>query len=204
MFYGLKGTVTHIDKDFIGLDCNDVIYRIFVSLVTKKELLEESKKIFLYTYTNVKENSVEIFGFKTTEELFCFKLLLSVSGVGTRICMSILSGISVFEIISAVASNDAGVFQKIGGVGSKLACRIVLELKDKIKNFNGGITKEQKNNAPRCDFLASSTATEAIDALFSLGYSRERATSIVSSFDSSLPVEELIRLSLRFIANKRF
>lgn len=204
VFYGLRGKVIHVDKNFVALDCGGVVYRVFVSFVTKNELSDKKTEDFLYTYTNIRENSVEIFGFKTKNEYFCFKLLLSVSGVGSRICMGILSAVDSNSVISAIASGNSQIFRDVSGVGPKLALRIVLELKDKVKKLSFNSLMDQSKGTFQCETLNSSSATEAVNALFSLGYSREHAMSVVTSLDSSLSTEDLIRLSLKSIARKKF
>lgn len=190
MFYSLCGNLLHIGKDFVAIDCSGVSYLVFVSFNTKKDLPNKNEQVFLYTYTNIRENSVEIFGFKTQEEHSCFTLLISVSGVGSRICLAILSELLPENIIYAIASNNPKVLTKTNGVGLKLASRIILELKDRIKNL------ESK------DCASLFISEEAISALMSLGYKKDQAIKAISKLDNSLPTEELIRLSLKSMSRR--
>lgn len=197
MFYSLRGSLIHKGKDFVAVECSGVSYLVFVSENTKRQLLDEGEEIFLYTYTNIRENSVEIFGFNTQEEHSCFVLLTSVSGVGARICLAILSRFLPKDIFLAVVSNNPKMLTEAIGVGTKLASRIVLELKDKVKKLHF-TTKDFERALDE----PSLSHKEAVGALLSLGYSKDQATRVVLSFDGSLSVEELIKLSLKSMAGR--
>lgn len=152
----------------------------------------------LYTYLHVREDNVELFGFATEQELNCFKMLISVSGVGPKAGLAILSDTNPERFALTVATGDYKAFTKTKGVGPKLAQRVVLELKDKI-------SKEQLSSAGNAevDFEAvtsGSNTSEAISALVVLGYSQTEAASVVAKLDPSLSVEELIRQSLKKMA----
>ena len=152
----------------------------------------------LYTYLHVREDNVELFGFATEQELNCFKMLISVSGVGPKAGLAILSDTNPERFALTVATGDYKAFTKTKGVGPKLAQRVVLELKDKI-------SKEQLSSAGNAevDFEAvtsGSNTSEAISTLVVLGYSQTEAASAVAKLDPSLSVEELIRQSLKKMA----
>ncbi|MDR3179171.1 MAG: Holliday junction branch migration protein RuvA [Oscillospiraceae bacterium] len=202
MFYSLRGMLSCVEKDFVSVECAGIGYKVFVSSMTKRKLPSQNNQVFLYTYTNMRENSIEIFGFKTKEEEFCFKMLSSVSGVGPKICLSILSEFLPEEIFLSIKSNSPKVLTRVNGVGLKLASRIILELKDKVKTVDFNIFSNKDSLKEKLRISSSCSSNKAIEALVSLGYSKEQAVLLVSSFDSSLSAEELIRLSLKSTLRK--
>ena len=138
---------------------------------------------------------MELFGFADTEELTCFRQLTTVSGVGPKVGLAILSELTPQRVVLAIAAGDHKALTKASGVGPKLAQRIVLELTDKVKKMavqEGGFVPEQAGVVS-----ASANTAAAVNALTVLGYSATDAASVASKFDSSLPVEEIIRLSLK-------
>ncbi|HCR44749.1 MAG TPA: Holliday junction branch migration protein RuvA, partial [Ruminococcaceae bacterium] len=155
---------------------------------------EEAK---LYTYLNVREDALDLFGFATITELNCFKMLTGVNGVGPKAGLAILSELTPEKVAAAVATGDSKLLTRANGVGPKLAKRIALELKDKVKSFGAADGFE-----PSAVISASSNAEKAAEALAVLGYAPSDASLAVGRFDSSLPVEELIRLSLKELGGK--
>lgn len=198
MIYSVKGKIIHKDTDIAVIECGGVGYACRTTLATLSQIGRTGDDTMLYTYLHVREDSVELFGFATEQELNCFKMLITVSGVGPKAGLAILSDTNPERFALNVATGDYKAFTKTKGVGNKLAQRVVLELKDKI-------TKEQLASAggEAADFAAvtgGSNTSEAISALVVLGYSQTEAASAVAGLDSSLPVEELIRLSLKKMA----
>ena len=151
----------------------------------------------------IREDAVDLFCFATSEELECFKLLTSVSGVGSKFALAILSSLTPDQVALAIASQDTTALTKAKGIGSKLAQRIVMELKDKIaKDFayigeKSGVDLGAVTNS-------SSNANEAIAALVVLGYSQSEAATAVSRLDGSLAVDELIRGALKSLSSHKF
>ena len=145
---------------------------------------------------------MELFGFATTAELNCFNMLTAVSGVGPRVGLAILSELAPEQVALAVASGDAKTLTRASGVGVKLAQRIALELKDKVKKMgvsgDASFAPGQAGGVPS----ASDNAGKAVSALAVLGYTPSEAASVVAKFDSALPTEELIRLSLREMGSR--
>ena len=141
---------------------------------------------------NVREDAVDLFGFSSLAELNCFKLLTSVSGVGPKVGLAILSVLSPEQVAVAVAAGDFKTLTMAQGVGNKLAQRVILELKDKLKALGGG----EEVTAAAGVVNAAGNAAEAMNALTVLGYTPSDVAPVVAKFDSSLPVEELIRLTL--------
>lgn len=199
MIYSLNGKLVHKEAGLAVVECGGVGYACRTTYSTLSQLTV-NKDAFLYTYMSVREDAVELFGFATKQELGCFRQLLSVTGVGPKAALAILSDISPEKFAIVVATGDHKAIAKTKGVGPKLSQRIILELKDKI-------SKEQLSSAG-ADSLADTAAAvggnvgEAIAALTVLGYSQTEAVTAVSKLDSSLPVEELIKQSLKQMALK--
>lgn len=199
MIYSLNGRLVHKEAGLAVVECGGVGYACRTTYSTLSQLTV-NKDAFLYTYMSVREDAVELFGFATKQELGCFRQLLSVTGVGPKAALAILSDISPEKFAIVVATGDHKAIAKTKGVGPKLSQRIILELKDKI-------SKEQLSSAG-ADSLADTAAAvggnvgEAIAALTVLGYSQTEAVTAVSKLDSSLPVEELIKQSLKQMALK--
>lgn len=198
MIYSVKGKIIHKGTDVAVIECGGVGYACRTTLSTLSQIGRTGEDAMLYTYLHVREDNVELFGFSSEQELNCFKMLISVSGVGPKAGLAILSDTNPERFALTAATGDYKAFTKTKGVGSKLAQRIVLELKDKI-------TKEQLSGADDSIEIYESAAggsnsSEAISALVVLGYSRTEAVSAVAKFDPSLSVEELIRQSLKKMA----
>ena len=197
MFYSLNGELIHIEPGIVVIECMGVGYKCLTTINTQKRLPAVGEKVKLYTHLNVREDAVELFGFYDKNELGCFKMLTSVSGVGAKVGLGILSELSHEQVAMAIASGDSKTLTRSPGVGNKLAQRIILELKDKLKKL-GAI--DSKTSRAVGVISSSGNTTEAINALSVLGYVPAEIAGIVAKFDSSLPVEELIKLSLKELA----
>ena len=197
MFYSLTGKIVHTEPGFAVVDVGGVAFKCATSMGTLRTLRLNGSAT-LYTHLNVREDALDLFGFATQAELNCFKLLTAISGVGPKAGLAILSELSPEEVALAAAGGDVKRFCRANGVGPKLAQRIVLELKDKVVDFSTGELG--------ADFLqpggpsSSGNAAQAVEALATLGYSPTDAAAAVGRLDSSLPVEELIRLALKGFA----
>lgn len=192
MFYSVKGTLTHTEPGFAVVECGGVGFKCFTSLSTQRSLPAIGGEVKLYTHLNVREDALDLFGFSTVSELNCFKMLTGVSGVGPKAALAILSELTPEQVAAAVATGDSKALTRASGVGAKLAQRIALELRDRVKGL-----KMSGGPVPSGVVSASSNAGAAVNALTVLGYSPTEAAAAVARFDSALPVEELIRLSLR-------
>ena len=153
----------------------------------------------LYTHLNVREDAMDLFGFSTKNELSCFKMLTSVSGVGAKVGLAILSELTYEQVAMAIASGDSKTLTRAAGVGNKLAQRIILELKDKLKNSGTSLDSVSMGS----NISAAGNASEAVKALNVLGYSTSDAAPIVAKLDSSLSVEEMIRAALKAMAGRK-
>ena len=187
MIYSLTGTLVHTEPGAAVVDVGGVAFRCMTSMNTLRGLPRLSEKVTLYTYLNVREDALDLFGFATKGEL------TSISGVGPKVGLAILSQLSPEDVALAAAAGDAKRFTKASGVGQKLAQRIVLELKDKVGALSGSVSMEgiPQPGGPS----ASGNASQAVEALVTLGYSTSEAAAVVGKLDSALPPEELIRLA---------
>lgn len=191
MYYYIKGTLVQKSDNYIVVDTNGIGYMINTSLTTLNDLGSSGAEVTIYTYLHVREDAMELFGFSSQEEKNMFVHLISVSGVGPKAALSILSVASPAKFAVAVVTNDVKTITKASGVGPKLAQRIILELKDKLKTDELGI-----DNSEEISFDASDNRSEAVSALIVLGYSPADAQKAVSKTDASLDVEEIIKKAL--------
>ena len=198
MIYSVTGKLIQSTQDFAVIECGGVGYACNTTLSTIGQIQGLQGDVTLYTSMVVREDDVSLYGFATLDELQAFKLLLSVSGVGPKAGLAILSVCTPQSFALAVASGDAKTFTKAKGIGPKVAQRIVLELKDKVSKET-----ELMGENIGVDFSATSTgnASEAISALVVLGYSQSEAAKFVSKLDPETPVEDMIKQSLRGLAS---
>lgn len=198
MIYNLRGKLTACDINFIVVECGGVGFKCFTSLNTAKQLGEIGKEINVFTHLAVREDAMDLYAFATTAELDAFKLLITVSGIGPKAAVAILSELTPDRLALCIASSDAKSITAAQGVGKKTAERVVLELKDKIGSIateaaSATVSNLQKN-------IDNSASAEAIEALVSLGYSQSDAAVVVGSLDSSMSVDEMIRYGLKELA----
>lgn len=201
MIYSLTGSIEESMPGQVVIQCGGVGYLLHVPLTTQGSLPPVGGQGTLYTYLNVSENDVSLFGFATREEREMFILLTSVSGVGPKVGLAILSALPPNRIVLAVSTGDHKAFTVANGVGPKLAQRLVLELKDKIKApavAAGFAMPETAQVGPGADVVA-----QAVAALSTLGYTQSEAMLAVSKIDPGLPVAEVIRLALQGMAGGR-
>ncbi len=198
MLYRLRGSLIHTEPSFAVIECAGVGYKCYTTMNTQRSLPAIGTEAVRYTHMNVREDAVDLFGFSSLAELNCFKLLTSVSGVGPKVGLAILSVLSPEQVAVAVAAGDFKTLTMAQGVGNKLAQRVILELKDKLKALGGG----EEVTAAAGVVNAAGNAAEAMNALTVLGYTPSDVAPVVAKFDSSLPVEELIRLTLKAMAGR--
>lgn len=198
MFYSLTGKIIHTDETSVALLVGGVGFKCFTTRSTLAKInASQNAEETLFTYLNVREDALDLFGFYTNEELDAFKLLLGVSGVGPKAALAILSELTPDSFAVAVASGDTKAITQANGVGPKLAQRIVLELKDKIASVSF-ISEESSNISSAVSQASSKSNTqEAIQALTALGYTQTEASVAISKLDGSLSVEDLIKGALK-------
>ncbi|MEG2814475.1 MAG: Holliday junction branch migration protein RuvA [Oscillospiraceae bacterium] len=195
MIYSVSGTLKLIESNHVVIENNGIGYSIRTSLITVAKLPQVEEQTTLFTYLNVREDAMELFGFADQNELTTFKMLISISGVGPKAAISILSDLTPEKFALCIASNDAKSLTKAQGIGLKTAQRIILELKDKIsKNqIASGVV-----GATISDIAAKTgNASEAISALVVLGYAQSDVTQVITQLDSTISVEEMIKTGLK-------
>lgn len=191
MYYYIKGTLVQKSDNYIVVDANGIGYMINTSLTTLSSVGASGSEVTIYTYLNVREDAMELYGFSAQEEKNMFIHLISVSGVGPKAALNMLSVASPAKLAAAVVTNDVKTITKASGVGPKLAQRVILELKDKLKTEELGIEEDMDVSLDMSD-----NRSEAISALVVLGYSSQDAQKAVSKVDASLEVEEIIKKAL--------
>ena len=195
MIYSVTGKLIHTDAELAVVECGGVGYACRTSLSTLQKIAGK-EEVSLLTYLSVREDGVELFGFADPEELRSFKLLISVSGVGPKAAISILSAMTPQQFALSVATGDAKSFTQVKGIGKKTAERICLELKDKVAGETISVRGQKSIAAP----VGGGSVGEAITALEVLGYSAAEAAGAISRLDPSLSVEELIKGALKQLA----
>ena len=203
MIYCLTGKIVKKSMSAVVLSCGGVGYYAQCPASVAGALPGVGKEATLYTVMSVTENDVSLYGFATEEQQACFEMLTAVSCVGPKVGLAILSVMEPQRVALAISAGDHKAFKAASGVGPKLAQRIVLELKDKVaKGFVDGISLEDVAGAASGE-PATQSASQAIAALVSLGYSQSEAALAISKIDATLPVEEIIKLALRGMAGRR-
>lgn len=191
MIYSVSGKLVHTEADLAVVECGGVGYACKTTLSTLQKIAGE-ESVTLLTHLNVREDAVELFGFADSEELRAFKLLISVSGIGPKAGLAILSAMNPQQFALAVATSDSKTFTQVKGIGKKTAERICLELKDKVAGETISVRGQAAISMPSM----GGNIGEAITALEVLGYSSAEAAGVISKLDPNLPVEELIKKAL--------
>lgn len=189
MFYYIKGTLVYTDPSSAVIDTGGVAYKMTVSASTLSQISFLKNDVKLYTYMAVREDAVDLFGFYTLEELSLFKLLITVSGVGPKAAMGVLSAFTPERFAIVVGSEDVKALSKANGVGAKTAARIILELKDKVAKE---ITRSNLSTIQSGGDLA-----DAQNALMVLGYSKAEAAKALSGVPATIPLEDMIKEALK-------
>lgn len=206
MFHYISGKLALLGQGVAVIDAGGVGYKLTISNTTYDAMpanrsVKEPPTVRLYTYMAVREDGIELFGFATETELASFKLLITVSGVGPKAAMSILSFLSPEKFALAVCTDDKKTIAKANGIGPKTAARIILELKDKLMKEHAGEDLSAMDTASVASAPAGTSRAklaEATDALMVLGYSRAEATAALKDIDvNKCELEEIIRLSLK-------
>lgn len=195
MLYSVRGKLIAIESNAAVVECGGVGYMCQTTMNTLKAV-KLNTEVTLYTYLNVREDAVDLFGFATKAELETFKNLISVSGVGPKAGLAVLSELSPEQVAMAIASDDLKTITRAQGIGKKIAQRIVLELKDKLAKT----AKEDSSFAQAAQNsvnVSAGNVPKAIEALGVLGYSPSDVSPVLATLDSALPVEQLISLTLK-------
>ena len=196
MYYYISGILVTTEPNAAIVDNNGIAYRMTVSGTTLAKLSSKlNEKVKLFTYLNVYQDGIDLFGFWSQEELSAFKLLISVSGIGPKAAMSVLSQMTPEKLAIAVSCGDAKMISRAPGVGAKTAARIILELKDKLAKQ---ISAEDTGFVQKTDLeVPENNMTEALNALLVLGYTRGEAADVLKGMDPALTVEQMITAALK-------
>lgn len=200
MFYSLQGVLLRADQSFAAVDCGGVGFRCSITSSTYRALPKAGERVMLYTHLVVKDDALDLYGFVTEQEKDCFRLLTSVSGVGPKVALAILSDLTPDQLALSIASGDSKAITRANGVGPKLAQRLILELKDKIAGA-AVISSEKGSELQNISVTAGhEPVAEACAALVTLGYSQSEAMQVLGRLDPDLPLEDLVRGALKLLS----
>ena len=199
----IKGSLEMKYKNYIVIDVGGLGYKIFMSESAINSIGEIGEIIKVHTYYRVREDDISIYGFKTQEELRMFELLISVSGVGAKSALVMLSCIEPSEFAIAVISNNIKLLTQVPGIGPKSAQRIILELKDKLKAEQSELDEEKLESKKLNSIKVSENIQEATSGLMVLGYTRKDIEKAFKHLDvENLSVEDLIKKGLILLTAK--
>ena len=199
MLYSVKGELIHIEPNVAVICCGGVGFRCRITMNTARRLPKLGSEAMLFTMMDVREDAIELFGFAEQKELECFKQLLTVTGVGPKAAIAVLSELLPDQVALAAASGDHKAFTRAQGVGPKLAQRIVLEMKDKVAALTSSVGGVE---IPTGNAVSIGNAAEAVKALGVLGFSQSEAAAAVGKLDETMKVEDLVRQALKLLAKK--
>jgi Holliday junction DNA helicase RuvA len=172
----IRGQILYKIPNYVVIDCGGIGYELWISVSTFTELREVGAEATLHVHTHVREDTLQLFGFFEVTEKLLFEKLLTISGIGPKLAITVLSGISAERLVGAIRGSDHATLTKIPGIGKKTAERVVLELKDKLDFLAGFSTPDI--DAPRS---LGGTADDVLSALVNLGYARPVAQKAVES-----------------------
>ncbi len=194
MFYYISGSLALKGDGFAVIDANGVGFKLLTSVYSLEKLSSLGSEVKMYTYMYLREDICDLYGFESEEELNMFMLLISVSGIGPKAALSILSTLPPSGVAIAIASGDTKAITRAQGVGPKVAQRIMLELRDKIKNDDlVAATQDYKEDAS----VSFGATNEAVEALCVLGYSSLEAKKALSGIDMNMDLELIIKEALK-------
>ena len=197
MIYHVNGTLEYCEPSFCVIDCMGVGYKLTISDNTYSSIVGSvGQKAKLLTFLKTSEDGVELFGFKTNDELEAFKLLITVSGVGPKAAMAILSLLTPDRLSMAISSEDTKAIAKANGIGPKTAARVILELRDKIIKMPFTTESPEAITVASVKTAKSANLSEALEALCVLGYTRSDAQRALAGIDPKLDVSKIIPLAL--------
>ena len=199
----IKGIVTHRLVEAVYVNVHDLGYRVYVPSSVQSQL-QVGEETCLYTYTNVREDAIQLYGFLTIEDYELFLMLISVSGVGPKLGLGILSAISPDQFVGLIISGDTKGLQKLPGIGKKSAERLVLELKDKIESLGIAGTFTPSGTISALVKAPVGITEEVVEALMALGYSAQEVQPVVQDvYDGTQEVPELLKQVLAALGKGR-
>jgi Holliday junction DNA helicase RuvA len=201
MIASIRGRLSRKGTDYLIVDVAGIGYQVQVPLSTYYNIPDDGEEVSLHIHTHMREDSLSLFGFLTQEEKDMFLLLMGVSGIGTKLALSILSSLTVLDISHAIQASDDSRLRTIPGIGKKTAARMVLELRDKIKPITPSATSVHSPTTP----ALSGDVEDAVSALVNLGYKKPQAQEALTKVHQGRPgltVEELIREALQVLMRR--
>lgn len=195
----LRGNVVQLSMEYCLLDVGGVGYRVYIPSSTRGRL-KTGEDAMLYTHLSVREDAMTLYGFESQEEYQAFQLLISVSGIGPKVALGILSSITVSRLFQAIHGQQIAVLTKLPGVGKKSAQRLVLELKDKAAEMDGaeGDFEVSEENAAAGDQLSDAAA-----ALSALGYSQAEISSVLRRIKEPVSTQDAVKFALKEFAGRK-
>ena len=196
MFAYIKGSLEEKASNYVVIDVGGVGYKIFMSSNAINNIGEISNIVKVHTHYYVREDNISLYGFLSSEELKMFELLLSVSGIGAKSAITMLSNITPSDFALAIITNNVAVLTKIPGIGAKSAQRIILELKDKLKDVDTTSKSEEVNVKQK----ENENSKDAVDALQILGYNKKEIEKAIQKIDiDEMSTEDIIKNALKLL-----
>lgn len=194
----IRGEIAEIEEDLLVLEANGIGYNIRITMETASNLPSIGEDIKIYTYMQVREDDVSLFGFLTKDDLKVFKLLIGVSGIGPKGALGILSALTADDIRFAVLSDDVKAISKAPGIGTKTAQKLIIELKDKLK-LEDAFEARLENNSNSVNTASNDAKGEAVMALTALGYSNSEALRAVkeAGITDDMDSEAILKAALK-------
>ncbi len=199
MIYSVSGKLIHKEGNLAVIECGGVGYACRTTQTTLSKLGKLGEQAFLFTHLSVREDAMELFGFADRDELACFELLITVSGVGPKAALAILSDLTPNRFALLVASGDSSSLTKVKGIGKKSAERIVVDLKDKLAKSNPAIKELPASGGA----VGTDEFSEALAALLVLGYRQEEDIPVLAKLPEDEGEEELLRLTLKEMGRRK-
>ena len=196
MFAYIKGSLEEKASNYVVIDVGGVGYKIFMSSNAINNIGEISNIVKVHTHYYVREDNISLYGFLSSEELKMFELLLSVSGIGAKSAITMLSNITPSDFALAIITNNVAVLTKIPGIGAKSAQRIILELKDKLKDVDTTSKSEEVSVKQK----ENENSKDAVDALQILGYNKKEIEKAIQKIDiDEMSTEDIIKNALKLL-----
>lgn len=197
----IKGEIEYSEGDIIVIENNGIGYEITVPAFSAQKLLSQKGEVIVYTYMSVREDSISLFGFSSREEKTLYQKLISVSGIGPKAAVSILSVMTPVELVTAIVSSDTTAISRAQGIGKKTAQRIILDLKDKIGNGDIADIFDMGSDISISSAPMGDDRSEAAEALVALGYTRSEALKAVSKvYKEGMDVQKILSAALKEIS----
>ena len=202
MIYSIKGEIAQKQQNYAVIVSNNIGYKLNITFNTYKSMGDKGDTVTLFTYLHVREDILDLYGFHNKVEEEWFRTLISVSGIGPKAGLAILSELTPNQLMISIMNEDFKTLTMCKGIGPKIAKRAILELKDKVKKIDISGSDDFSVSIDSSVQLEGNQSQEAMAALMALGYSMQEASGIIMELDQTLTVEELIKSALKKLAGK--